>query len=350
MASLSFRSTRSRLLLVAFAALAVSACSSTRPVASSEPPSGDYFTVPVFYGDTLAIFAARYGVHPNDIIAANRVRQRKSTGLLINNRLRVPATVQAQARTAPAAQSAAVRPAVTAPAQSAMSAPPAEPVVPRTRPASIESRSLAAPPVTSARIASVRTNGLDTQKTPAAPTAPAVTASLPAQPPPAAEPSWYDWFVPVTPPVASPDDTEERFLWPVEGRVISPFGDNPNGGRNDGINISVPRGTPVRAADAGEISYVGNELKGYGNLILIRHDNGFVTAYAHTDGVHVKRGERVERGQVIATVGDTGNVSQPQLHFELRHGTQPVDPTPYLVESPKPPANDSSKRLAEGAG
>jgi murein DD-endopeptidase MepM/ murein hydrolase activator NlpD len=173
-------------------------------------------------------------------------------------------------------------------------------------------------------------------------------ASLPADPP-AAESSWYDWFVPVTPPVASPDDTEQRFLWPVEGRVISPFGDNPNGGRNDGINILVPRGTPVHAADAGEVSYVGNELKGYGNLILIRHDNGFVTAYAHTDGVHVKRGERVERGHVIAAVGDTGNVSQPQLHFELRYGTEPLDPTPYLVESPKPPANDSSKRLAEGA-
>jgi len=173
-------------------------------------------------------------------------------------------------------------------------------------------------------------------------------ASLPADPP-AAESSWYDWFVPVTPPVASPDDTEQRFLWPVEGRVISPFGDNPNGGRNDGINILVPRGTPVHAADAGEVSYVGNELKGYGNLILIRHDSGFVTAYAHADGVHVKRGEHVERGHVIGTVGDTGNVSQPQLHFELRHGTQPVDPTPYLVEAPKPPANDSSKRLAEGA-
>jgi murein DD-endopeptidase MepM/ murein hydrolase activator NlpD len=283
-------------------------------------------------------------VHPNDIIAANRVRQRKSTGLIINNRLRVPATVQAQARTASVAQ-AAIRPAVMAPAQPAALTPPAEPAQPRRRPASIESRSLAAPPVTSARNASVTTNGLDAQKTKAPP---AAMASLPADPP-AAESSWYDWFVPVTPPVASPDDTEQRFLWPVEGSVISPFGDNPNGGRNDGINILVPRGTPVHAADAGEVSYVGNELKGYGNLILIRHDNGFVTAYAHADGVHVKRGERVERGHVIATVGDTGNVSQPQLHFELRHGTQPVDPTPYLVETPKPPADDSSKRLAEGA-
>lgn len=343
MASLNFRSTRSRLFVIAIAALAVSACASSRPVASAAPP-GDYFTAPVFHGDTLAIFAARYGVHPNDIIAANRVRQRKSTGLLINNRLRVPAAMVA-AKSMPPTIQAAIRPAVMTPAQPA-SAAPVEPVQPRPRPASIESRALAAPPVASTRNASVRTNGLDTQKTP---TAPAVTASLPANPP-AAESSWYDWFVPVTPPVASPDDTEQRFLWPVEGRVISPFGDNPNGGRNDGINISVPRGTPVHAADAGEVSYVGNELKGYGNLILIRHDNGFVTAYAHADGVHVKRGERVERGHVIATVGDTGNVSQPQLHFELRYGTEPVDPTPYLVEGPRPPANDdSSKRLAEGA-
>jgi len=137
-----------------------------------------------------------------------------------------------------------------------------------------------------------------------------------------------------------------NFLWPVDGRVISPFGDNPNGGRNDGINISATRGAPVRAAEAGDVSYVGNELKSYGNLILIRHDNGFVTAYAHTDGVHVKRGERVERGQVIGSAGDTGDVSEVQLHFELRQGTRPVDPTPYLVAPV--PAQDSTERLAEG--
>jgi murein DD-endopeptidase MepM/ murein hydrolase activator NlpD len=214
------------------------------------------------------------------------------------------------------------------------------------RRASIESRSLAPLSIPSARNASTMANGLDAQKTTAA-APPAVVASLPPAPP-AAAPSWYDWMMPATPPAASSDD-ELHFLWPVEGRIVSPFGDNPNGGRNDGINISVPRGTPIRAADAGEVSYVGNELKGYGNLILIRHDNGFVTAYAHTDGVHVKRGERVERGQVIASVGDTGDVSQPQLHFELRYGTQPVDPTPYLVEAPNEPRTGSRERLAEGA-
>ncbi len=103
---------------------------------------------------------------------------------------------------------------------------------------------------------------------------------------------------------------------------------------------------PLRAAEAGDVSYVGNELKSYGNLILIRHDNGFVTAYAHADGVIVKRGERVERGQVIGSAGDTGDVSEVQLHFELRHGTTPVDPTPYLVAPV--PTHDSTERLAEG--
>lgn len=335
-----------RIVLIALAAVAVSACASSRPVASAAPPPGDYFTAPVFQDDTLAIFAQRYGVSPNDIIAANRVRQRKSNGHLLNNNLKVPATVQAGARIpAPAAQ-ATIRPAVLSPAQPAAIVP-VEPVQPRQRPASIESRSLAPPPVTSSRNSGTRANGLDTQKP-----APAETPqrSSRVEPAPAKdEGSWYDWIVPVTPPVASEADTEDRFLWPVEGRIISAYGDNPNGGRNDGINISVPRGTPIHAAEAGEVSYVGNELKGYGNLILIKHDTGFITAYAHADGVHVKRGEHVERGQIIATVGETGNVTRPQLHFELRHGTTPVDPTPYLVALPKQPQSDSSKRLAEGS-
>jgi murein DD-endopeptidase MepM/ murein hydrolase activator NlpD len=341
MALLVFRPSRSRLLVIALAALAVSACASTRtrPTPAPTVASGDYFNAPVFQGDTLASFSARYGLQPNDIIAANRVRQRKSNKHLLNNQLKVPAIERARVAPAiPAAAQAAVQPAVL-PAQPAMNAPPVA-----ARRASIESRSLAPLSVNSARNAGTSANGLDAPKSTAAP--PAIVASLPPAPP-AAAPSWFDWMTPATPPADAFDD-ELHFLWPVEGRVISPFGDNPNGGRNDGINILVPRGTPVRAADAGEVSYVGNELKGYGNLILIQHDNGFVTAYAHTDGVQVKRGEHVERGQVIATVGDTGNVSQPQLHFELRHGTQPVDPAPYLVEQTKQASGSSSKRLAEG--
>jgi murein DD-endopeptidase MepM/ murein hydrolase activator NlpD len=329
MALLVFRPSPSRLLVIALAALAVSACAAMRPAPASTA-SGDYFNAPVFRGDTLASFSSRYGVQPNDIIAANRVRQRKSNKHILNGQLRVPAVARARVAppAIPAAAQAAVQPVVL-PAQPAMNAPPVA-----ARRASIQSQALAPLSVNSARNAGTMANGLNTAKTTAPP---AIVASLPPAPP-AAAPSWFDWMAPATPPAASYDD-ELHFLWPVEGRVISAFGDNPNGGRNDGINILVPRGTPVHAADAGEVSYVGNELKGYGNLILIRHENGFVTAYAHADGVQVKRGDHVERGQVIATVGDTGNVSQPQLHFELRHGTQPVDPTPYLVEPTKQAAS-----------
>ena len=329
MALLVFRRSPSRPLVIALAALAVSACAAMRPAPASTA-SGDYFNAPVFRGDTLASFSARYGVQPNDIIAANRVRQRKSNKHILNGQLRVPAVARARVAppAIPAAAQAAVQPVVL-PAQPAMNAPPVA-----ARRASIQSQALAPLSVNSARNAGTMANGLNTAKTTAPP---AIVASLPPAPP-AAAPSWFDWMAPATPPAGSYDD-ELHFLWPVEGRVISAFGDNPNGGRNDGINILVPRGTPVHAADAGEVSYVGNELKGDGNLILIRHENGFVTAYAHADGVQVKRGDRVERGQVIATVGDTGNVSQPQLHFELRHGTQPVDPTPYLVEPTKQAAS-----------
>jgi murein DD-endopeptidase MepM/ murein hydrolase activator NlpD len=117
------------------------------------------------------------------------------------------------------------------------------------------------------------------------------------------------------------------FRWPARGRVIAGFGAN---GGNEGINIAVPEGTPVKAAEAGVVTYAGSEVKGYGNLVLVRHDNGYVSAYAHNGSLHVKRGERVNRGQVIATSGQTGNVTSPQLHFELRKGQAPVDPLPYL--------------------
>jgi murein DD-endopeptidase MepM/ murein hydrolase activator NlpD len=120
------------------------------------------------------------------------------------------------------------------------------------------------------------------------------------------------------------------FRWPVRGRVIQAFGPKPNGLQNDGINLAVPEGTPVKAADDGVVAYAGNELKGYGNLVLVRHPNGFVTAYAHASDILVKRGDTVKRGQVIAHSGQTGNVTSPQLHFEIRKGATPVDPAQYL--------------------
>jgi murein DD-endopeptidase MepM/ murein hydrolase activator NlpD len=126
------------------------------------------------------------------------------------------------------------------------------------------------------------------------------------------------------------DSDAPGFRWPVRGRVIQAFGPKPNGLQNDGINLAVPEGTPVKAADDGVVAYAGNELKGYGNLVLVRHANGFVTAYAHASDILVKRGDTVKRGQVIAHSGQTGNVTSPQLHFEIRKGATPVDPAQYL--------------------
>jgi murein DD-endopeptidase MepM/ murein hydrolase activator NlpD len=123
------------------------------------------------------------------------------------------------------------------------------------------------------------------------------------------------------------DAAHPEFRWPARGRIIQGFA---NGG-NDGINISVPAGTQVKAAESGVVAYAGSELKGYGNLVLIRHPNGFVTAYAHNGDITVKRGDQVTRGQTIAKSGQSGNVSSPQLHFELRKGSTPVDPTNYLA-------------------
>jgi murein DD-endopeptidase MepM/ murein hydrolase activator NlpD len=118
--------------------------------------------------------------------------------------------------------------------------------------------------------------------------------------------------------------------WPVRGRVIAGFGPKTNGQQNDGINIAVPEGTEVKAAEDGVVAYAGNELKGYGNLVLVRHTSGYVTAYAHARELLVKRGDQVKRGQTIAKAGQTGNVNSPQLHFEVRKGPQPVDPMKFL--------------------
>ncbi len=121
------------------------------------------------------------------------------------------------------------------------------------------------------------------------------------------------------------------FRWPARGRVIAGFGPKPTGQQNDGINLAVPEGTPIKASEDGVVAYAGNELKGYGNLVLVRHSNGYVTAYAHASELTVKRGESVKRGQMIGKSGQTGNVTSPQLHFEIRKGATPVDPMPHLA-------------------
>lgn len=122
-----------------------------------------------------------------------------------------------------------------------------------------------------------------------------------------------------------------RFRWPAKGRIISDYGSKPGGSRNDGINLALPEGADIKAAEDGTVIYSGNELKGYGNLVLVRHDDGWVSAYAHASELLVKRGDQVRRGQTIAKVGATGSVTQPQLHFELRRGNKAVDPMKYLA-------------------
>ena len=166
---------------------------------------------------------------------------------------------------------------------------------------------------------------------------PVQTAALDC-PTPRAKPAWYtaNNLPPPSTPTVQPAvsyGSAPSFEWPVAGRVISDFGTNGSGQRNDGINIAAPLGTPIRAAASGTISYAGNELRGYGNLILIKHDDGYVTAYAHAERIVVNRGDTVTKGQIIAYAGSTGDVTSPQLHFEIRHGVQPVNPRTMLMAS-----------------
>jgi len=133
------------------------------------------------------------------------------------------------------------------------------------------------------------------------------------------------------PELRAPPRTSSRFLWPVRGKIISRFGKKKGGLYNDGLNIAAAAGSPVRAAENGVVAYGGSELAGFGNLILIKHSGGYVTAYAHNSVLLVKRGQTVRRGQIIAKVGSTGAVARPQLHFEIRKGRRSVNPLRHLV-------------------
>lgn len=184
---------------------------------------------------------------------------------------------------------------------------------PAAAPAQLRQPKVATPAVESTKPVAVASAPATEKLAPAAKAEPApepkTTASLPKQ------------------EAATSSADKADFRWPARGRVISGFSGK---GGNEGINIAVPDGTPVKAAEEGTVAYAGSELKGYGNLVLIRHPNGYVSAYAHNGELKVKRGDTVKRGQVVASSGQTGNVSSPQLHFELRKGSTPVDPTPYL--------------------
>ncbi|MEK9281282.1 MULTISPECIES: LysM peptidoglycan-binding domain-containing M23 family metallopeptidase [unclassified Bradyrhizobium] len=247
-----------------------------KPVAVAAPPSIHF----VNRGDTLASIARKNHISAAELARANGLEP--SAKLKLGTKLTVPG-----AKTAAVAVPVAPAPALVAPTPVAQPAA----VAPATKVA-------AATPVQSARLAQATAN--IEEKPAEAPKAADATGALPT------------------------------FRWPVRGKVITTYGAKTNGKSNDGINLAVPEGTPVKAAEDGVVAYSGNELKGYGNLVLVRHSNGYVTAYAHASELLVKRGDTIKRGQVIAKSGQSGEVASPQLHFEIRKGSSPVDPLQFL--------------------
>ncbi|MEJ8573303.1 LysM peptidoglycan-binding domain-containing M23 family metallopeptidase [Microbaculum marinum] len=253
---------------------------------ASVPAGGAMHTVTS--GQTVYSLGRMYGVSPNAIIEANNLQA--PYGVRIGQKVRIPGATTAKSASSTVQQAANNEAATTSAGSEANDAA-------ATGSGDVQSAELPAPE----KVAYAPQNDAD-----------AGTDTRAEIPQPAAL-------------------SAGNFRWPVRGRVISSYGEKNDGGTNDGINVSVPEGTSVRASENGVVAYAGNELKGYGNLVLIRHSDDWVTAYAHNSELLVKRGDVVSRGQVIAKAGQTGSVSTPQMHFELRKGSQPVDPLKYLA-------------------
>jgi len=271
-------------------------------------------------GENIEGVARLHGVDASTLARTNGLAPPYT--LPVGQPLALPAPVQA----APAPPPRALPPVVYAVAPGRNHAPASDTVAPPAPPpqsaATNEPPAIAAAP----KPAPVET-------VPLAPPPAPVPAPLPAPPPlPPAAPA-HEEMAALPPPQPAPRGNVRSFLWPVQGHVIASYGAGEGGAHNDGINIAAPQGTPVVAADAGIVAYAGNELRGYGNLVLIKHADGWMTAYAHNSALLVKRGEKVGRGQAIARVGATGAVGEPQLHFEIRHGTKALDPEEYLPQS-----------------
>jgi murein DD-endopeptidase MepM/ murein hydrolase activator NlpD len=250
-------------------------------------------------GETIYSVSRRYGLDMRELARANGIAP--PFALQTGMKLKVPRQgAPPEPQTVIAAAPAPTAPKPANPAAGAVTVAPLPPSAPVENPQSVPA----------------------TEAPPAAPAPPPETQV--ARTPAPAEP---------TPP---PARTGRGFLWPVQGKLLSRYGPKPGGLQNDGINIAAPRGTSVRAADSGTVVYAGNELRGFGNLLLIRHAEGWVSAYAHNEQLLVERGAQVKRGQAIAKVGSTGRVTEPQLHFELRQGVNAVDPMRYLAKGEGP--------------
>ncbi len=264
------------------------------PVGTASAAAGQHVHI-IAPGETLMKLSRQYNKPLVEIARANHIPP--STMVKVGDRIIIPGV-----RGAPPQNLAAQQPATV----------PAKPAP-----------AIAQAPVAQPKIAAPKIAAPATQKVAAAPALVQSTANVVT---PAAENP--------EPPKVKQDATAglPSFRWPVNGRVIQAFGPKPTGQQNDGINVSVPEGTAIKAAEDGVVAYAGNELKTYGNLVLIRHSNGYVTAYAHASEIMVKRDDTVKRGQIIAKTGQTGSVTAPQLHFEIRKGSTPVDPAPFLAK------------------
>jgi len=287
------------------------------PVISASPPAQPGpATITIQHGQTLSGIAQSYHVPMRVIAEAN--------GLSPPYRIQVGRPLIIPGAGPPGVSAAPTSVAALSPTRQP-SIPPPVPGSDLPAPAATDRPSVSAAPLAPPA-------GPTEAKPPSTPAA----ATPPAAPPPRAAPE-----APDSSRTASPPEGANAFLWPVRGHVLAAYGSRSDGTHNDGINIAAPRGAAVQAADAGVVAYTGNELRGYGNLVLVKHTNGWISAYAHCDTILVKRGDRVARGEVIARVGSTGNVSEPQLHFELRRGQHPVDPREFLAPLPTAATKDS---------
>jgi len=311
-------------------------------------------------GDTIEDVAARYGVNQSDLVAINNLQPPYT--LKPGQSINVPS--QTESSNMPSMAASAVPPPT--PAGAVSSAPLPAPggttsaptvIAPKATTtagttvsaAPLPSPTVTAQPVTPAKPAAPMATTATKPKTPIEPEAEALpptptapVASAPVATTAAAKsaktPEQIEAETEAA--VAAAEAAKEAgpaagagkgpFVWPVQGKVIGAFGSSTEGLKNDGINIAAPAGAPVLASADGTVAYAGNELRGFGNMILIRHDGGYVTAYAHNASLLVKKGDKVKRGETIARVGQTGAVFGPQLHFEIRKGTQPVDPMTFL--------------------
>ncbi|MEN9895235.1 MAG: hypothetical protein RIR97_1087, partial [Pseudomonadota bacterium] len=276
---------------------------SAAPVKAEQGARGTY---QVQSGDSLAKIAKKAGVSIDALKSANKIVDKP---IRVGQTLVLPG--QSVANKAQAA--AAVSPAKTAEKSVA-----AKPVEAKTAKAAAKPAAVVAD--------TVKTGSIPPQKLVTAPIAQEAVKA-----PVAANGSVAEAAAKVDPDDVSPTGTGiGKYRWPVRGAVIAGYGANVDGNRNDGIDISVPEGTPVKAAENGVVIYSGNGLKELGNTVLIRHDDGTVTVYGNADKLNVARGEKVARGQVIANSGMSGNASRPKLHFEVRKNASAVNPMTFL--------------------